>query len=276
MYALRVHCWGGLGSQLYALSTARDLRSRFPKRRIILILHSAGVTSRSSELAFIPNLEFEVVTVNDFKERNENQSLKSHKRPISISFLIKKFLILFGFVATANSSSEFNKIKPWIISLRGHYFYRQVSPSFYSYLLSFINSSEEKNVDKKFNISIHYRMGDLLKLKEKSYVPVAKITDELFRVLSQHQNIDLNLYSDSPKEASDLLKNSGVETAINVHDLPAIEVIRACYKSNYFIGTNSKISLWIVNLRRYSGRFNENYLEGFDDKLYTPQDLSLY
>jgi hypothetical protein len=270
MYALRVHCWGGLGSQLYALATARDLRLRFPKRRITLILHSAGVTYRSSELTFIPNLEFDIVTVNDFKPRKENNSIKSNKMRITISLLLKKFLIFIGFIATANSSTEFNKIKPWIISLRGHYFYRQVTPSFYSYLLSYLNSADEKCSDKKTNISIHYRMGDLLNLEEKSYVPVDKITDVLFRVLNQYQSFDLNLYSDSPKEASELLKNSGVETAINVHDLPAIEVIRACYKSDYFIGTNSKISLWVVNLRRYSGRINENYLEGFDDKLYTP------
>jgi hypothetical protein len=112
-------------------------------------------------------------------------------------------------------------------------------------------------------------MGDLLNLEEKSIVPVNRITEVVLKVLKQYDNVELHIFSDSPKEATELLMSAGLEVKITVHDLPAIEVIRLCYKSDFFIGTNSKISLWIVNLRRYSGIINENYLEGFDDRLHT-------
>lgn len=267
IFSMRVHCWGGLGSQLYALATAHDLKARFPKRKIILVLHSAGVTSRSSELSFINNLEFEIVNVNDFKPRNKDFS-SQRKRPVTFASIIKKFLILVGLVSTANSSSDYKKIKPWVISLRGHYFYRPVSPSFYSYLLNYIDKFDENMNKRKANVSLHYRMGDLLKLEEKSIVPVNRITEVVLKVLKQYDNVEFHLFSDSPKEATKLLMSAGIDVKITVHDLPAIEVIRSCYKSDFFIGTNSKISLWIVNLRRYSGISDANYLEGFDDKLY--------
>lgn len=273
IFSLRVHCWGGLGSQLYALATALDLKSRFPKRKIILFLHSAGVTSRSSELSFISNLEFKIVNVNDFKPINKDIP-SQRKRRVSFVSTIKKFLVLVGLISTANSSIDYKKIKPWVISLRGHYFYRPVSPSFYSYLLSYIDKNDQKIERNKSNVSLHYRMGDLLELEEKSIVPINQITEVVSKVLNQYDNVDFHLFSDSPKEAAELLIGAGIEKKITVHDLPAIEVIKSCYKSDFFIGTNSKISLWIVNLRRYSGIINENYLEGFDDKLYN-HDLNL-
>ena len=268
IFSMKVHCWGGLGSQLYALATARDLKERFPKRKIILVLHSAGVTSRSSELSFIDDLEFEIVTVNDFKPRDTNLASQS-KRPIPFASYVKNFLIFFGFVSTANSSRDLKKIKPWIISLRGHYFYRPVSPSFYPYLLNHIDKIDQSLDKNKANVSLHYRMGDLLKLEEKSIVPINQIAEVVSKVLNQYDNVDFHLFSDSPKEAAELLLGAGIKKKMTVHDLPGIEVIRSCYKSDFFIGTNSKISLWIVNLRRYSGIINANYLEGFDDKLYT-------
>lgn len=269
IFSMRVHCWGGLGSQLYALATARDLKARFPKRKIILVLHSAGVTSRSSELSFISNLEFEIFNINDFKPR-DTDFVSKRKSSVSFTSLMNKFLILVGFISTANSSVDFKKIKPWVISLRGHYFYRPVSPSFYSYLLNYIDRVEQSIDNSKINVSLHYRMGDLLKLEEKSIIPINRIAEVVSKVLNQYDNVDFHLFSDSPKVAAELLMGAGIKKKISVHDLPAIDVIRSCYKSDFFIGTNSKISLWIVNLRRYSGIINENYLEGFDDKLYYP------
>ena len=64
---LRVHCWGGLGSQLYALAVAYDLQRKYPKRKIKLLLHTGGVTKRVSELDFIDSIGFEIIQISDFQ-----------------------------------------------------------------------------------------------------------------------------------------------------------------------------------------------------------------
>ena len=69
---IRVHCWGGLGSQLYALSTAYDLKIKYPKRKIKLVLHTGGVTKRVSELDFIPTSDFDLIQINDFQARSND------------------------------------------------------------------------------------------------------------------------------------------------------------------------------------------------------------
>ena len=57
---LRVHCWGGLGSQLFALAHAYELRKKFPKRKIMLFLHTSGVSERFSELDFFIGSNFKI------------------------------------------------------------------------------------------------------------------------------------------------------------------------------------------------------------------------
>ena len=50
---LKIHSWGGLGSQLHALSIAHDLKQNFPTRKLILIHHTSGVSRRFFELKSI-------------------------------------------------------------------------------------------------------------------------------------------------------------------------------------------------------------------------------
>ena len=56
--SIKVHCWGGFGSQLFALALCNELKTKFPTRKLILILHSSGVSKRVPEiqelLVFVP------------------------------------------------------------------------------------------------------------------------------------------------------------------------------------------------------------------------------
>ena len=63
---LRVHSWGGLGSQLFALSLIFDLVRKFPKKRIELIHHTAGVTRRLFELDFMLSPKIQLIVKDDF------------------------------------------------------------------------------------------------------------------------------------------------------------------------------------------------------------------
>jgi hypothetical protein len=265
---LRVHCWGGLGSQLYALSVAFDLKLKFPKRRIKLVLHTGGVTKRLSELDFIHNIDFEIIQINDFQIKNkvDKNSIKLVK--IKFKSLLIKILYFFNFIVSANSNTEFDNILPWTVSTRGHYFNREVSTHFYEYLLKHVRLYEKPLIQSQYEIAIHYRMGDLLTLTEKSISPANKIIDVVRKVQKEHNNLKIHVYSDSPQIAKETLFIAGLVGEFVVLDLPTIDVIRACIGANYFIGTNSKVSLWIVNLRRFIGETDNNYLEGFDDKLY--------
>ena len=265
---IRVHCWGGLGSQLYALSLAYDLQIKFPKRKIRLLLHTSGVTKRVSELDFIHNIDFETIQINDFQIQDEE--CNNHGKSIRIRFkgTVIKILSFFKFIVSANSNSDFDNVYPWTISTRGHYFNREVSIDFYKYLLRHIGFKEKPTIRSQFEIAIHYRMGDLLALTEKSISPANKIIDAIRQAKKNHNNVKINVYSDSPQIAKETLLSAGLTDEFMVSDRSTIDMIRACVYASYFIGTGSKVSLWIVNIRRYMGEVNNNYLEGFDDVLY--------
>jgi len=265
---IQVLCWGGLGSQLYALSLAYDLQIKFPKRKVKLLLHTGGVTKRVSELDFIHNINFETVQINDFQiqDKQYNNQVKSIK--IVLKQIVIKILFIFKFVVSANSNKDFDKVYWWTISTRGHYFNREISTDFYKYLLGHIKLEEKPIIGTQFEIAIHYRMGDLLTLTEKSISPADKIIDAVIKVKKNNNNVKINVYSDSPQIAKETLLSAGLTDEFMVNDRSTIDVIRACVSANYFIGTGSKVSLWVVNIRRYMGEMNNNFLEGFDDKLY--------
>lgn len=267
---LRVHCWGGLGSQLYALATAYDLKLKHPKRRIKLVLHTGGFTKRVSELDFIHDIDFETIQINDFQ--TQDKKYNNHRRSVKIILkkTVIKILYFFKFIVSANSNADFDKVYPWTISTRGHYFDREISTDFYKYLLGYIKVKEKSIIRSQFEIAIHYRMGDLLILTEKSISPANKIIDAIREVKKNHNNLKINVYSDSPQIAKETLFNSGLTDDFMVNDRSTIDVIRACVGADCFIGTGSKVSLWIVNIRRYMGEVNNYYPEGFYSKLYNP------
>jgi hypothetical protein len=266
---LRIHCWGGLGSQLYALSTAYDSKIKFPKRKIKLVLHTGGVTKRLSELDFIHNIGFEIIQIDDFQIQGREYKSQVESNKIKLRKFLIKILYFFNFIVSANSNLDFDKVHFWTVSTRGHYFNRTVSPDFYFYLLKHIKLGKKPLKRSQTEIAIHYRMGDLLSLSTKSITPANKIIEIITQIKKGGNNLNINVYSDSPQIAKEILINAGLTGRLEVKDLPTIDVIRACIGANYFIGTSSKVSLWIVNIRRYMGETNHNYLEGFDDKLYS-------
>ena len=269
---LKIHSWGGLGSQLFALALAHDLKSQYPNRKISLVLHTSGVTLRQSELDFVSARVYPISQVNDFQADLRNKLSGNRSSTTFFKFMIKKLLVAAKFICVGSTDLELKKIKPWTISLRGHYFDRKISPSFFDYLILSLDLKVEDLDPSKFELAIHYRMGDLLNLTEKSFVPAEKIVNQVNSVVRDKEKIKITVYSDSPIEAKEQLISAGLKQNFIVREVATIQVIRECINVDFFIGTNSKVSLWIVNLRRYLGRLNHNYLEGFDSHLYVPAD----
>ena len=173
-----------------------------------------------------------------------------------------------GFICSTNTTDEFNRVRPWVISTRGHYFDRAISPSFFDFLLKHIRVKKKTNKEKGFKLVIHYRLGDLLELQSKSPLVADKLVQKVNSVLLHQPDPSIVVFSESLIEARKELVSAGLQREFVVSDLPTAQLIAQSLEADFFIGTNSKISLWIVNLRRYLGLTEVTYLEGFDRHLY--------
>ncbi len=253
---IRVHCWGGLGSQLFALALIEDLRQDLPKRSIKLILHTGGVTKRLSEIDSIAG-EIKIEYKDDFRPKQTKDSkitLSSRKQ--SIKNQLGKAFNYFGFIAKANSSKQYLALRPWVLSTRGHYSRREISSKSIKSIASRLESACQisREISQNHSLAVQYRLGDLLTLGEKNPVSAQLITAECKNLIEENNISDLWLYSDSPSIASKNLNDLGANVKIHVQDVTTIQVIIDSINTDLFIGTSSKISFWITLLRFHLGK----------------------
>jgi hypothetical protein len=260
---LKVHCWGGLGSQLFAVILYLELGNRFPNRRIVLCLHEGGVTQRHSEISGI----FNGISTQEISDYTTPQ-LSSSETKISIDnvlkSLLKKLLVSFKILLTLEQSANIDSVRPWTISIRGHYSYRKLEKESINLLLSRLTTagSDRFRVVSANNISLglHYRLGDLLELSTKKPLDINRLTRLLTEMLDREPINSLTVFSDSPTKATSLLAKElpGV-IATNI-DLPTWETIGALSKSHNFVGTFSKVSLWVVVFRYFSNEVLPSFM----------------
>ena len=246
---IKIHIWGGLGSQLHGVALALDLQNRFPKRNVVLYLHTGGISRRDSELqGLFP--EVEKIVVDDFKLPTKTKAHGRAKNPrISLSQLVKKSLLLSGLLATSNDADEYISIKPWVYEIRGHYSYRPISRNSADIIIKRITdlaNSDERNTR---TLAIHLRLGDLLNLESKSFVDIEKLGQELIRILQNHRFETARVYSDSPELALSYLEPYLDGLKIQVSERSALDLLSDSLHFDYFVGTNSKISFWAVFFR---------------------------
>lgn len=247
-FGLRIHCWGGLGSQLFAANLAFDIQAKFPRKNVTLILHSGGVTERLPELPEIfPNFHYGVI--NDYAERESTEV-----SPISFSRSVRKLLFkaftYFGLMATLDDDDSLSSIKYWTIAVRGHYSYRVISNQFLEkFYENLVGQGLSFEVFDSGSISLHYRLGDLLSLEEKSPIDNQRIVQVIRFIEDRIPDAHIYLHSDSPKEALLLLTKSNLDLEIFVRRQPPLQLILNCSNSEHFIGTSSKISFWIALVR---------------------------
>jgi hypothetical protein len=108
------------------------------------------------------------------------------------------------------------------------------------------------------NIFVHYRLGDLLALQNKSPISSDRVLGAL-RDLHSRIGSRICLFSDSPDKANDLLAAGNFQVDV-ARDINAIDTLWILIDSHYFIGTNSKISIWAVILNSKSSSRVESYL----------------
>lgn len=243
---LKIHAWGGLGSQLFAVALAEDLRKRFRKRRIVIVLHTGGVTRRIPEVVgLFPRCDF--VFKDDFSSGIE-QVAPSGKATLSgFKKLFKNLLLKVRLISFCNDEEQTRNLKPWVLSIRGHYSYRVISDEFLLSLKEAINVVEAVELGTS-TCCIHYRLGDLLSIEKKSPISASALMYEYSRVCQSYDFSHVCIYSDSPEEASRRFANIAAEK-VSAPNASTIAVIANSVSASYFIGTSSKISFWIAGIR---------------------------
>jgi hypothetical protein len=96
--------------------------------------------------------------------------------------------------------------------------------------------------------SIHYRLGDLLHLENKGPLAPKAVLGELDR-LSKFSNFsEVEVFSDSPSRALELINQSG-QQGMSAPDVGTISVFARAIQAESFLGTSSKVSFWIAGIR---------------------------
>ena len=235
---LRVHSWGGLGSQLNALAFTLDFLAISPGRRVHLVIHTGGVTRRYMEIAEILPSNIIWREINDFVHNANTQKSKNGLRHFASMLSSQLRIIVFP-----ERNRDFTKIKLWTISSRGHYSYMSFSENTIHKIFELITKSSAES--RNYENVIHYRLGDLLSVG-KGFVESSNIIQ-----LANSIGIkEWHVLTDSPGEARKMFNDlSSKHSMADVYDLAPRALIKTGVQSRIFVGTTSKLSIWICVFR---------------------------
>jgi hypothetical protein len=162
-----------------------------------------------------------------------------------------------GLVAEANTNSEFRSLKPWVISLRGHYSKRTISSDVSSLISKefFRDVSISENNQWDSELAVHFRLGDLLHLESKKPLEVQSVVTGLQHARSSLSNADSEIIvcSDSIDIAISKLGACFPDAKFASAQLPPRETVFLLMQASKFVGTPSKISEWVTVFRIHGG-----------------------
>lgn len=252
---LKIHCWGGLGSQLQALCYYLKIKDSHPKRKIALVLHTGGVTERKSEIDFLKS-KVNIFPILDYSQHIlilENSKLKK----LNFIHCTKKFIkyLLNSLRIIISNDQDIVKILPWTYEVRSSYSNLEVNENEILFLWNLLNSNDFIQNDN--SIGVHFRYGDLATKKSTSLIDfkvIAQIICNLKSNLTSPNSVII--YSDSKLE---MFANI-LDLEIEYKNIDTLQTIFELVHKRVFIGTNSKVTLWII-LFRWALRVPcENYL----------------
>ncbi len=235
---------------MYAWALLEKLKVRFPYRRVVLVLHNSGITRRDEELSgFHAGKSIQVKR--DFDEFDKLSKPTRKKIKDLIRGLIANFLRSLRFLATSNFEQEFLGMKPWVLSVRGHYTGLKISKDSVEAILSAIGGSNQKNDDRSRapTLGLHFRLGDLLTLESKSPIAMSRLLIGLKMGTNVGQISTHLIFSDSPHNAKSLLYENIPEVDFQIQEADPIQTILELLNVEVFVGTPSKISEWVAIFR---------------------------
>jgi len=252
---IKVHSWGGLGSQLFALAVVFEINMRIPNRNIELIHHTSGVTKRFFEIESMLNSRFKLKVIDDHKVVKDQ--IRSNSARFLRRFFIRSIKLILNKIRISvnlDDSPNLNKIKPWTLEIRGHYSKRHIGHTFLEECIRFFNKSDVDSDELSETLVVHYRLGDLLIIPEKTFIAPSRVIKCISEIKDIYPLRRVIIYSDSTEEAKiKLEKINDMFSSVSFIEAPTQRVIQNSMNSSFFIGTNSKISIWIVKFRNHLG-----------------------
>jgi hypothetical protein len=244
---LRIHTWGGLGSQLFAVALLKDILKTSPKRKVTILLHTGGVTRRIPEVVdLFPEISFHYIDDFSSSEGGSNPGIRNFRA--NLSPILKTVLSFLKLTLSCDDDASFKKIRIWTRSIRGHYSYRTIKPEFLEMLNDRLEKISEDIWSNEGVCSIHYRLGDLLHLENKGPLAPIAVLGELDRLSKLSNFSEVEVFSDSPSRALELLNQSG-QQRMSAPDVGTISVFARAIRAESFLGTSSKVSFWIAGIR---------------------------
>jgi hypothetical protein len=277
---IRIHVWGGLGSQLHGVALMFELLKRFPIRRVKIVLHTSGVTIRESELNnLLPTKS--LIQLRDYSRQTNIEPSQDDYQSRGLGLgsffikVVKHVLEWSGLVARANSDKDFNNLKPWVVSIRGHYTDRSIANWAISEIMS---QATTKGLIKSYGKStldsgIHYRLGDLMALQSKSPTDSFKVASAVLTAREKFNAGKVTIFSDSGDCAKVILDDLCPAIDFDICEGDTWDVINSLVSARVFIGTSSKVSEWIAIFRLALDTDSQMVLPVHFQKLLQKQDL---
>lgn len=260
LFSLRIHCWGGLGSQLYAIHLALLLRESNPSRKIHLVFHTSGVTHRELEIS-PKDIPFFVSTVDDFRKPCPADKKAILQSPLfSVRSKIRVLLEKIGIMGEFNTDDSLTRISKFLLSTRGHYSGLSIDKKKAKVLWGLLFQNSPLRVHSN-TCAIHLRLGDLLLLKEKTPIKPESLQFAINAIRQIRGKIHFTIYSDSNKEqVIHYLAQSGIEIEFEYRYSDSRQMVWDCTEAEYFIGSTSKLSIWICVFRNLFWHETNSYL----------------
>ena len=152
----------------------------YPARRINVIVHTSGVTRRSTEFNF-NSLGVATVERDDFQANSKDINPHVHRSTHSLSQKLrlagKKLLLMLHFIEISNDDSLLSLIKPWTLSIRGHYTRITLDLQTVTQLYTLLNNHKSDDSLIQYSLALHYRLGDLLHLKQKAPIETKRVEE---------------------------------------------------------------------------------------------------
>lgn len=265
--ALRVHSWGGLGSQLFTAQLILKLKHRFPHRKIKVIVHTAGVTRREAEFDF-KTLGVKVKQIEDFSFRDKKSrgEVSFDKFQTRFFLLIKHLGLLilrkFHFIISADDEEHFALLRIWTFMIRGHYTQLAIEKDIVRELYELVSNQEKVSSRDEYKIIVHCRLGDLLKLSQKSPIDALRL-DTLLENLNVSPQAVLVVTDSTFNEFMEYSTGTRILNNCQHGNFGSFETLQKCIFAQDFIGTSAKLSLWAAIFRYFLMNMNT----------YLPEDL---
>lgn len=253
IFPVTVHSWGGLGSQLFAVVFALDLKSINPQKKIIICHHSSGVTRRDLDLP--PSLDSSGIRtkfIDDFQQfsnATEKDSTTNPRTGIKMDSIPVRHLksILDGLGVVVSTDPPDSSIRPWTIQVRSSYSNRRISKESLSKLISlfFVDHS---SLEANDSCMVHLRMGDLITLSTKAPLDRNRVVGAIRNAVGTNPLLQMRIASDSPELISTILRDNKILQDYEIYSGTAIATLIALSTSKVMIASASKLSIWGILL----------------------------